>query len=266
MRRSESCYCELFCLDCNFQKQVSFLIPVSFTAGNMTHTRFKQNVDSTCKDVAIILYSPDLKRTTAFKQANSASPTWRLRKRALISCSIRMSAMVATIFSAGVLSTCIPAVARSGATSNGIFHWTAPMINNSLHPSSSRITWSRNGRFANEGMFLAHFTEINNRRAADSQMASGVEQYRDVASSCCGGYGIPAVWCPNLCIASRQGSATIRLVRKSLFIILLPNSSPRGGLRSRVEFGCLSCWTAENRCFKKKETTCWTFLWNLKMR
>lgn len=48
---------------------------VSFTAGNMTQSQFQQNVDSTCNDMAITLYSPDLKRTTAFKQANSASPT-----------------------------------------------------------------------------------------------------------------------------------------------------------------------------------------------
>ena len=131
--------------------------------------------------------SPDLKRTTAFKHANSASPTWRLRNRALISCSIRISAIVATIFSAGVLSTCIPAAARRGATSRGMFHWTAPMINNSLQPSSSKITWSLNGKFTNEGIFRAHFTEINNKRAADSQMASGVEQYSEVAISCCDG-------------------------------------------------------------------------------
>lgn len=129
---------------------------------------------------------PDLKSTTAFKQANSASPTCRLRKRALISWSMRMSAMVATIFSAGVLSTCMPAAARSGATSKGIFHWTAPIIKSSLHPSSNKITWSRKGRFTNDGMFLAHFTEINSRRAADSQIASGVEEYSEVVISCCG--------------------------------------------------------------------------------
>ena len=130
------------------------------------------------------IFSPDLKRTIAFRQANSASLTCRLLKRELISCRRRISAIVATIFSAGVLSTCMPADARSGATSSGIDHWTAPRTNNSLQASSNSITWSRNGRFTNEGMFRAHLTDMKSRRAALSQIASGVEQYRDELSSC----------------------------------------------------------------------------------
>ena len=131
---------------------------------------------SESKCILILKYIPDLKRTTALRHANSASPTWRLLKRALISCSSLMSAIEDTIFSAGVLSTCIPAAARSGATSSGMFHCTAPMMNSSRQPSSSKMTWSLNGRFAKEGMFRAHFTEINNNLAADSQIDSGVEQ------------------------------------------------------------------------------------------
>ena len=86
-----------------------------------------------------------LNRTIAFRHAYSVESTSIALNLFTASCITRTVAMTSTIFSGGVLSTCIPDAARIGAISRGMDHWLAPNINSSRHPSSSRVTWQWGG-------------------------------------------------------------------------------------------------------------------------
>ena len=54
----------------------------------------------------------------------------------------------------------------------GNAHCDAVRMNNSVQDSSSKMAWSRNGSERNDGIFLAHLTDINNNLAAVSYIPS----------------------------------------------------------------------------------------------
>ena len=91
-------------------------------------------------------------------------------------------------------------------------------MKSSLHDSSSRMAWSRNGSCRNEGMFLAHFTDMNSSRAAVSNtfsegvatvyrfcpnMEMGVWMERGVIC-CCGRLAVKGVGWPGWGVVVRR--------------------------------------------------------------
>lgn len=120
---------------------------------------------------------PGLNRTMAFKHAYSVESISTRLNLATTFCNRRMSAIPATILSVGALSTCRPAADRSGPISTGKENWAALRTKSSLHPSSSKIAWSRKGRSKNVGMFLAQVTDMYNNCTADSYTDSGEGWY-----------------------------------------------------------------------------------------
>ncbi len=115
---------------------------------------------------------PDVKRTMALRQANSAASTCRFRYFSTCSWKILTLSINVTILSGDMWFEWIPAVARRGATCSGIGHWAAFNTNNSLQTKRSSATWSVTAKSGKKGIFLAHSTALNSRRAASSQMFS----------------------------------------------------------------------------------------------
>lgn len=70
--------------------------------------------------------------------------------------------------------------------SMGSVNWAAPRTNSSRQLSSNRMIWSREGNVVNAGTLLAHRTFINKRRAADSQIVSGLKLHGIMAAAAAG--------------------------------------------------------------------------------
>lgn len=79
-------------------------------------------------------HRPGLKRASAFRQANSACVTERLRKRSKVSLRTRMSSECSLLL--GMLVEL-----KMEHFSKGSDHWIALMMKISVHDSSSSITW-----------------------------------------------------------------------------------------------------------------------------
>jgi len=71
--------------------------------------------------------------------------------------------------------------------SMGSVNWAAPRTNSSLQLSSSKMIWSREGSVVKAGTLLAHRTFMKSKRAADSQMVSGLKLHGIMAAAAAAG-------------------------------------------------------------------------------
>jgi len=84
---------------------------------------------------------PELNRTMALRQLNSAESTLSAFSFSTCSWNTRMWSMKATTRSAAIGLACSPAAARSGATWSGMEHWAALRINSSLQARRNSATY-----------------------------------------------------------------------------------------------------------------------------